>query len=131
MKRIFNPKSIALIGASEEAGTVGFGLSKNILEGKDLRKYNINPDTPIKVFSKVGCEKCNMTGYKGRIGIFEAIKTDEAIEKIIPENPSEREIKKVARAQGILSMREDGIIKTLSGITSFEEVESVVDLREE
>jgi len=44
MKRIFNPKSIALIGASEEPGTVGFGLSRNILEGKDLRKiYFINP----------------------------------------------------------------------------------------
>lgn len=44
MKRIFNPKSIALIGASEEAGTVGFGLAKNLLEGKDSRKvYFINP----------------------------------------------------------------------------------------
>jgi type IV pilus assembly protein PilB len=72
-----------------------------------------------------------VTGYKGRIGIFEAIKTDEAIEKIIPQNPSEREIKKIARGQGILSMRQDGIVKILNGITSFEEVESVVDLNEE
>ena len=100
-------------------------------EGKDLKNYNINPDAPFKIFSAVGCEKCNMTGFKGRIGIFEAIKTDEAIEKIMPENPSEREIKKVARAQGILSMRQDGIVKILNGITSIEEVQSVVDLNEE
>jgi type IV pilus assembly protein PilB len=100
-------------------------------EGKSLLNYKINPDAPIKLFSPVGCEKCNMIGYSGRIGIFEAIKTDEVIEKIIPENPSEREIKKAARTQGILSMRQDGVVKILNGITSFEEVQSVVDLIEE
>ena len=100
-------------------------------EGKKISDYNINPEAPIKLFTAVGCEKCNMTGYKGRIGIFEAIKTDEAIEKIMPENPSEREIKKVASMQGILSIRQDGLVKMLSGITSYEEVQSVVDLNEE
>jgi type IV pilus assembly protein PilB len=102
-----------------------------IAEGKKISDYNINPDAPLKLFATVGCDKCNMTGYKGRIGIFEAIKTDEAIEKIIPENPSEREVKKVASRQGILSMRQDGLVKMLNGITSFEEVQSVVDLNEE
>ena len=58
-------------------------------------------------------------------------KTDEAIEKIMPQNPSEREIKKIAAHQGILSMRQDGIIKMLNGITSYDEVKSVVDLLEE
>ncbi|HEU0086021.1 MAG TPA: ATPase, T2SS/T4P/T4SS family [Candidatus Paceibacterota bacterium] len=100
-------------------------------EGKDLFKYNIDPAAPIKAYAPTGCEKCNMTGYKGRIGIFEAIVTDENIEKIIPENPSEREIKKTARTQGILTMRQDGLVKILNGITSIEEVQSVVDLLEE
>ena len=100
-------------------------------EGKNLENYHINPNAPIKLFSPAGCEKCNMIGYKGRIGIFEAIKTDETIEKIMPQNPSEREIKKVARAQGILSMRQDGVVKILNGVTSLEEVQSVVDLLEE
>jgi len=100
-------------------------------EGKNLSNYNIDPDAPIKLYSPVGCEKCNMIGYTGRIGIFEAIKTNEAIEKIMPQNPSEREIKKVARAQGILSMRQDGVVKILNGITSFDEVLNVVDLFEE
>ncbi|MEK9181684.1 MAG: GspE/PulE family protein [Patescibacteria group bacterium] len=104
-------------------------------EGKDLskylQKYNIKEGEAFKIFKATGCEKCNSTGFSGRIGIFEAIKTNEAIEKIIPDNPSEREIKKVAKTQGILSMRQDGIVKILNGTTSLEEVASVVDLKEE
>src|SRR3989304_1162555 len=110
-------------------------------EGKDFSKYGVDPAVWFsakggsasggKIFSPVGCDKCNKIGYSGRIGIFEAIKTDEAIEKIIPENPSEHEIKKVARNQGILSMRQDGIVKVLNGIASLAEVQSVVDLNEE
>jgi len=115
----------------EEASVMKLVMNTIKDEGKSLSNYNINPEAPLKMFTPVGCEKCNMLGYKGRIGIFEAIKTDEAIEKIIPENPSEREIKKVAAKQGILSMRQDGIVKIINGITSIEEVRSVVDLNEE
>ncbi len=115
----------------EEYKTIKLVLDSIKDEGKDLLKYNIKPDAAFKIFSPVGCDKCNKIGYTGRIGIFEAIKTDESIEKIIPENPSEREIKKVARNQGILSMRQDGIVKILNGITSITEVQSVVDLSEE
>ncbi len=115
----------------ENVKTIKSVLDSIKADGKDLSKYNINPDAPFKTFSPVGCDKCNKLGYKGRIGIFEAIKTDEAIEKIIPESPNEHEIKKVVRNQGILSMRQDGIVKILNGITSIEEVQSVVDLNEE
>ncbi|MES2023481.1 MAG: GspE/PulE family protein [Patescibacteria group bacterium] len=115
----------------EEVKTLKIVMDSIKNEGKDLSKYNIDPNAPIKMFSAVGCEKCNMTGYKGRMGIFEAIKTDEAIEKIIPQNPSEREIKKIASHQGILSMRQDGVVKIINGVTSIDEVQSVVDLNEE
>ena len=119
------------VPTEEEIKTIKMIMDGIKEEGKSLSSYNINPDAPLKMFAAVGCEKCNMIGYKGRIGIFEAIKTDEAIENIIPENPSEREIKKVASHQGILSMRQDGVVKILNGITSIEEVKSVVDLNEE
>ena len=99
--------------------------------GKNIEAYNLTVDTPIKLFTAPGCPACNKTGFKGRMGIFEAIKRDEAIEQIIPTNPSEREIKKVANKQGIFNMQEDGMVKILSGITSIEEVQSVVDLAEE
>ena len=107
----------------EENKTIKLVLDSIRQEGKNFANYKINPDAPIKLFSPVGCEKCNKIGYKGRVGIFEAIKTNEAIEKIIPENPSEHEIKKVASNQGILSMRQDGIVKILNGITSLAEVD--------
>ncbi len=100
-------------------------------EGKNLEMYKLSPDGPFKLFTPVGCDKCNNLGYTGRLGIFEAIKTDENIEKIILQNPSEREIKKVAKTQGILSMRQDGLVKVLTGVTSLGEVEGVVDLLEE
>jgi len=99
--------------------------------GKNLAAYKLTADMPIKLYTAPGCDACNKTGFKGRMGIFEAILTDEAIEKIIPTNPSEREIKRVAANQGIFNMQEDGIVKVLSGITSIEEVQSVVDLTEE
>lgn len=114
-----------------ETQTIKLVLESIKAEGKSLTNYNINSEDSFKIFSPVGCEKCNNIGYKGRIGIFEAIRTDESIEKIIPDNPSEHEIKAVARAQGILSMRQDGIVKILNGITSIAEVQSVVDLSEE
>ncbi len=99
--------------------------------GKNIDAYGLKADQEIKLFKPVGCKECNNTGYKGRVGIFEAIVTDEAIEKIIPSNPSEREIKAVANKQGIFNMQEDGVVKIVSGITTIEEVQDVVDLNEE
>ena len=73
-----------------------------------------------------GCDKCN-GGYKGRVGVFEAIFMDEKIESVIRTNPSGREIGSAAEEQGLLDMREDGVIKMLKGITSLSELERVVD----
>jgi type II secretory ATPase GspE/PulE/Tfp pilus assembly ATPase PilB-like protein len=115
----------------KETATIKSIIAGMKAEGKDISIYKIEDAESFKLFTAPGCDKCNSTGYKGRIGIFEAIRTDEAIEKIMPENPSEREIKKVASTQGILSMRQDGLVKMLNGVTSFEEVLSVVDLNEE
>ncbi len=84
----------------------------------------------VKMWSAVGCEKCNKTGYKGRIGIYEAILTDAAIEKIVNENPSEHEIEAAAAPQGIYTMKQDGIIKILQGTTSLDELQRVIDLTE-
>ncbi len=81
-----------------------------------------------KIWSPAGCEKCNFTGYKGRIGIYEAIVIDGSMETTIESNPSEREIAKVAEPQGIMTMRQDGIIKVLKGVTSLEELERVIDI---
>ncbi|MEZ4113925.1 MAG: hypothetical protein R3B65_00445 [Candidatus Paceibacterota bacterium] len=99
--------------------------------GKDLASYGIKPDQKIELWKPVGCDKCNNIGYKGRMGIFEAILSDDAIIDIMPMNPSEDEIKAIANKQGILDMKEDGIVKAVAGITTLEEVKKAVDIYEE
>jgi type IV pilus assembly protein PilB len=101
------------------------GATKNT---KDLKIYGIEKKDNYEIGVANGCEACNFTGYKGRFGIFEAIYNDESIQAIIPNNPSEHEIKMVADKQGILDMKEDGIVKVLNKITTIEEVKSVVSL---
>jgi type IV pilus assembly protein PilB len=91
---------------------------KSYLENVDLNN----------IYAPKGCEVCNSTGFKGRIGIYEAIISDQAIEKVVNENPSEREINKAAESQNILNMKQDGIIKVLQGITSIDELQRVIDL---
>ena len=83
-----------------------------------------------KIYRSKGCPRCNNTGFKGRIGVFEAILIDGAIEEIILQNPSDKEVAAAARPQGIMTMTEDGVLKVLKGITSIEEVERVVTLNE-
>ena len=93
--------------------------------------YDPAEKVPIgKIYEAVGCEKCNSTGYKGRVGLYEGIITDASIEKILRENPSERDIKIAAHPQGIPSLREYGVIQLLQGKTTLVELERVVDLRE-
>ncbi len=75
-----------------------------------------------------GCEECSGTGYKGRIGIFEAIIMTPEIETVLLGNPSEREVHVAAKGQKIPSLREDAIIKMLEGLTSYDEVAKTVDL---
>ncbi|HEY6018946.1 MAG TPA: ATPase, T2SS/T4P/T4SS family [Candidatus Paceibacterota bacterium] len=75
-----------------------------------------------------GCPACNGRGYKGRIGIFEAVFMDAAVETILREKPSEREVAAAAKPQGIPTMPQDGIMKVLKGVTSLEELKRVVDL---
>lgn len=118
-------------GTEEEIIRIRTVLKKALEEGKHLDKYGVSPDQDIVLYEAVGCEACNFLGYKGRLGIYEAILSDEAIEKIIITNPSEREIKIAAQHQGILDMKEDGVVKVVKGITTLEEVESVVDFEED
>ena len=76
----------------------------------------------------VGCKECSGLGYKGRVGVYEAILVDNNIEKAVIMNPSERDIRAAARGQLMLSLAEDGIIKVLEGVTSLEELDRVVDV---
>jgi type IV pilus assembly protein PilB len=104
-------------------------IIKSTLESISDKKYLENLDLN-NIYESVGCQDCNFTGFKGRTGIYEAIFTDENIEKVVIQNPSEREINKAAEDQGILNMKQDGVLKILQGLTSLSELSRVIDLEE-
>jgi type IV pilus assembly protein PilB len=88
------------------------------------------PPMPPHIFKENGCEKCNHTGYKGRIGIYEGMKLTPEVNATVEMNPSEDEVEKSAAPQGILTMKQDGMLKILSGITSINELERVITIED-
>src|SRR3989344_477412 len=76
-----------------------------------------------------GCAKCNNTGYKGRVGVFEIIPVTADIEKLITKSPSHAEILELIKSKGFISMYQDGVIKILQKMTTFEELDSIVGER--
>jgi type II secretion system protein E len=68
-----------------------------------------------------GCQECHNTGYRGRIGIFEMIRLNDAIREMVMNRPSSNQIRK-ATGLDFVDMRRDGYRKVLAGITTFEEV---------
>jgi type II secretory ATPase GspE/PulE/Tfp pilus assembly ATPase PilB-like protein len=85
-------------------------------------------DTEVFEANKDGCDLCNHTGYKGRVAVYEAIIIDKAVEQIVYENPSDREIAKAAEHQNILNLQEDGVQKVLNGVSTIDELERVIDI---
>lgn len=73
-------------------------------------------------YKPVGCDKCLNTGYIGRLGIFELLPMDDAVRKAVISHADATDIRKIASANGMLSLREDGALKAIKGLTSPEEV---------
>lgn len=104
--------------------------SKEILAKikKDLKNFKATKlpkiDAKLKIAKAVGCKECNQTGYKGRVGIFEAFLIDDAMENFILKNPSSASLKEEAIKKGnMTTMIQDGLVKILQGITTLEELE--------
>jgi type IV pilus assembly protein PilB len=73
-------------------------------------------------YKAVGCERCNGTGYKGRLGIYQIMPISEEIERIILSHGTALEIEEQARIDGVKTLRESGLVKVKQGLTSLEEV---------
>jgi len=97
-------------------------IIKNELESIPSHKRKKFSTSNIKVYEPVGCDKCGRSGYKGRVGIFEVLEMTDELAEIVLENTGESPLKKQARKQGMLTMRQDGILKALEGVTSVEAV---------
>ena len=75
-----------------------------------------------KMFKGEGCEKCGHTGYRGRFGIFEVLPNTNEIQELIAVKASGHKLFEVAQKLGMISLKQDGIIKVLKGLTTMDEV---------
>jgi general secretion pathway protein E/type IV pilus assembly protein PilB len=76
----------------------------------------------VKLYKGRGCPQCNLTGYKGRLGIFEIFTVTEEIQRMIYEKVPASELRVRAREMGMRTLREDGLRKIAAGLTTIEEV---------
>ena len=85
------------------------GLTREEVKGANLQKGR-------------GCAACGNTGYRGRIAVFELMTVNDDISKLVYQCVAATEIRKVARQYGMKTLREDGMLKVLSGVSTFDEV---------
>ncbi len=81
----------------------------------------------IKAYKGKGCPKCGGSGSKGRIGIFEVFYIDSEVANLMGERVEEEDLRKVAKKQNMITMKQDGVLKVVSGETTMEEVERVTE----
>lgn len=96
---------------------------KKELEGikEDIFSFPSSVELPVAV----GCKECSFTGYSGRVGIFEAFLLDEEMEEYLYSSPSIAETRKKAIGKGMITVRQDGLIKVLEKKTTLEEIDRV------
>jgi type IV pilus assembly protein PilB len=93
-----------------------------------LRALNIpeSEAAAIPFYKSVGCDQCNHTGYRGRIGIYEVLRVNDKLRRAIAERASEAQIRDIALSSGMITLGEDGLAKVKSGVTTAEELLRVV-----
>jgi type IV pilus assembly protein PilB len=89
--------------------------------------FKISSSQDVMIFEPKGCKRCNMTGYQGRMGLFEILEMTRKLAEIILNEPSEAKIFEEAKIQGMITMKQDGIIKSMNGLTSMQEVLRVAE----
>lgn len=101
-------------------------VSKKTIDSFGPEVSGYFPNKEFTLYKGKGCRSCSHTGYRGRIGIFEFIKTSVDLQDLISKGPSTREVLEVAKKQGFTSMFEDGIDKVKSGVTTLDELVRVI-----
>ncbi|UJA21919.1 Flp pilus assembly complex ATPase component TadA [Thermoleophilia bacterium SCSIO 60948] len=96
-----------------------------MVPGKAMSEAGFNVPGDIQAFEPVGCTRCNRTGFRGRVGLFSVMQMSERIKERTVSGASHGEISRVAREEGMLSLRDDGMLKVRAGVTSIAEVARV------
>lgn len=90
-------------------------------------KKEVKLSQPLFIYEAQGCKKCQGRGYKGRIALFEILGMTKELGRIILAEPSEVKITEEAKRQGMITMKQDGVLKVLKGVTTIEEVLRVAE----
>jgi type II secretory ATPase GspE/PulE/Tfp pilus assembly ATPase PilB-like protein len=90
-------------------------------------KDKVKIPSPFMIYEAKGCKKCNFRGFAGRIGVFEVLSMTDELSEIILKTPEEQKIIQEASRQGMITMKQDGILKVLEGVTTTEEVLRVAE----
>jgi len=94
-----------------------------------LSKFGYKPEEPdaqVTLYEGKGCEECRFKGYKGRVGLYELMTMNEEIAELVVRRAPVADIREAAKANGMLELREDGLLKILEGMTTPDEVMRVV-----
>jgi type IV pilus assembly protein PilB len=130
-RRLYQSTKLARKPKPEEEQLIRAILKKAEDNGKDMKgRYGLSSDMNITLYDPTPNVDAP-TGYKGRVGIYEAIVMDRTIEELLEKNPTERQLRDLSQKQGVLSLAEDAIVKVLQGMTSLEEVSEVIDLQQD
>jgi len=90
-----------------------------------FQRLNIPYSDDLTLFRAVGCQQCNNSGYRGRMGIHELLVGSDQIKKLIQNRASAEEIREVAIAEGMTTLKQDGIEKIFKGLTDIKQVRAV------
>ncbi|MBU2234992.1 MAG: Flp pilus assembly complex ATPase component TadA, partial [Proteobacteria bacterium] len=88
-------------------------------------KLNIPYDDKFTLFQPKGCDICGNTGYKGRMGIHELIVASDGIKRLIQKHETVEAMRDLAMAEGMTTLLQDGIYKSIQGVTDFKQVRRV------
>ena len=102
-----------------------YDLPRQDLEQIEGFPLEVN-EKAVRLYRPIGCIRCSNTGYRGRIGIYELLFVTDTIQRLTLERRSARDIKEAAMAEGMVTLRRDGLHKVKQGVTSLEEVMRVV-----
>jgi type IV pilus assembly protein PilB len=100
---------------------------------EELMQAHISPEMAaaregMVLYRKIGCPRCNRTGYKGRIGVFQLLVMTEELESLAARNATRDEIDRAAAAAGMRTLWDDGVAKAAAGLTSLEELARVISV---
>ena len=97
-------------------------LEREILEGLRFPFNHVPEGAPLEFHKAVGCDRCGGLGYRGRLGLYELLIVDDRIKDMILRGESTLEIGRVAEEQGMIRLRDDGLLKAAAGVTTIEEI---------